>query len=1249
MEDKNIFLKERLIQFKRRCLKGEKIIKRYYNKLIDTLEKRVRNKFLVFVIILLSLLLLSWVVSWALSWMPAWNGNIDSREKILNLSFWKIAAVVIRWILASVFLILYWKASLPFWKDHPVERDRSLFARSGWGMAIYSFGAIIMVVFVLITLANIMGANTVFVPNSDELLRKDYIGRFGIIKRSWDVICQFADPGNIHSSTNFQGNIIALFSALAGILCLSGLAVSALVSMIARRTQQWKKGFVHYDVGFYDYIIIIGCNEQTTTITKNCLSRKDIKYVLIQTRQDVERTRQKLELGLDKVDEERIVFYSGERTSFEDIKTLKVEKAKEVYILGEDMHTENEQDHDAYNMNCLEHIHKCKAISGKISGINEKQDKLKCHVAFEYQSTFMAFKATHIYRTLNDDTIEFLPFNVHELWAKKVLIDNHAVIPVGKHGEKKIINYLPLDAYWAKREGTSHWDVKYFNEDSKKSVHVVIIGMNQMGVALGMQAALLAHFPNFAKTNDPNLRTTITFIDDNAVKEGEFLKSRYDALFSLCPYRSFNSKDVKLVKKQNDRLDFEEVWIDPMKEGRYKHLGDNFMDLQWEFVEGNIASPQIRSYLTALAEDSEHRTTTIAVCFNDPQQSIATALYLPESVLKRSLQILVYQRNSFEMIDKVSTSEKEWKRYERLKPFGIIEGSYYGGAMENQLAEFINLVYDYVSQDNKDELSRVNSDLDTKRFRANRLWRELGIVYKLANINLADSLAMKRRSIMNYDAEIAYMVSDESKLRHLALAEHNRWMTERLTMGYRPLDKEELDTIINKDRIYDKEYYKHKSRAHVDICTIENLKQWDQKTFDRDTDFEIVSRIEDMLQWEQMAYLRDIYTGEYYDGILSGLVKNMCEISDSIWMSKDLITKEQWYHVMGTEQEEIFTKEPITNVTKEEVEKFLLLLNKMTKLQFRLPTKKEWMDAYDNKDKDGLNDMEGRVWQWTKSSDDKYTSSFVFCGRSRKFMDEKWDNKQGYWHPDFRSPDLGFRLVLPYRFHINEINKPQLNYNLKDDDDHVISELVKYMVKVEDEKMTLAPFYIQQTPITQRQWKAVMREPDGDVNNPSENKGDYYPVENVSFIDAQNFVDKLNTKMNTSFKLPTYEQWRCAVKSKLPKADRDRILYNEITKSTRRVVWPPKKDTIHDMFGNVWEWCLNSSDGKKPLPPDETGIVKVLMGGSWRFTKRDCLDSDGSYWIPEYKDSDVGFRLVIGEKEHERLMEIVANKLSSSE
>ena len=93
--------------------------------------------------------------------MPAWNSNIDTIDKLKNVSWINYVIVVLRLFIAALFLILYWKAVIPFWKERPVERDRYLFAHSGWGMAVYSSGAIFLVVFVLMTWANVMTANTI--------------------------------------------------------------------------------------------------------------------------------------------------------------------------------------------------------------------------------------------------------------------------------------------------------------------------------------------------------------------------------------------------------------------------------------------------------------------------------------------------------------------------------------------------------------------------------------------------------------------------------------------------------------------------------------------------------------------------------------------------------------------------------------------------------------------------------------------------------------------------------------------------------------------------------------------------------------------------------------------------------------------------------------------------------------------------------------------------------------------------------
>lgn len=67
--------------------------------------------------------------------------------------------------------------------------------------------------------------------------------------------------------------------------------------------------------------------------------------------------------------------------------------------------------------------------------------------------------------------------------------------------------------------------------ESDRYVHFVIIGMSRMGVALGVEAAHLLHFPNFCR--DKRLKSRITFIDADADKEMNFFRGRYRHYFDL--------------------------------------------------------------------------------------------------------------------------------------------------------------------------------------------------------------------------------------------------------------------------------------------------------------------------------------------------------------------------------------------------------------------------------------------------------------------------------------------------------------------------------------------------------------------------------------------------------------------------------------------------------------------------------------------------------------------------------------------
>ena len=119
------------------------------------------------------------------------------------------------------------------------------------------------------------------------------------------------------------------------------------------------------------------------------------------------------------------------------------------------------------------------------------------------------------------------------------------------------------------------------------------------------------------------------------------------------------------------------------------------------------------------------------------------------------------------------------------------------------------------------------------------LWDELGIVQKYANIDLADSIPTSKvimgKDYHGYPNEISKVINKDSiLLKRMAEAEHNRWLTERLIMSFRPVDKHETreEGVILKDwsfftnsTLTEKEQKKRKARSTK--REIQNRKRWD--------------------------------------------------------------------------------------------------------------------------------------------------------------------------------------------------------------------------------------------------------------------------------------------------------------------------------------------------------------------------------------------------------------------------------------
>ncbi|MDO5482422.1 MAG: SUMF1/EgtB/PvdO family nonheme iron enzyme, partial [Bacteroidaceae bacterium] len=163
--------------------------------------------------------------------------------------------------------------------------------------------------------------------------------------------------------------------------------------------------------------------------------------------------------------------------------------------------------------------------------------------------------------------------------------------------------------------------------------------------------------------------------------------------------------------------------------------------------------------------------------------------------------------------------------------------------------------------------------------------------------------------------------------------------------------------------------------------------------------------------------------------------------------------------------------------------------------------------------------------------------------------------------------------------------------------------------------------------------------------NPSHFRGKKLPVENVSWIDCQEFIAKLNERTGLHFRLPTEAEWEYAArggkKNKRHKYSGGNILkqvgwYNENSESTTHEVGQKSANELglYDMSGNVWEWVqdwkgdYSAEDQENPTGP-ENGTERVCRGGGWnREIDRGRVSYRGDD-LPDFHYCSLGLRLVL--------------------
>ena len=178
------------------------------------------------------------------------------------------------------------------------------------------------------------------------------------------------------------------------------------------------------------------------------------------------------------------------------------------------------------------------------------------------------------------------------------------------------------------------------------------------------------------------------------------------------------------------------------------------------------------------------------------------------------------------------------------------------------------------------------------------------------------------------------------------------------------------------------------------------------------------------------------------------------------------------------------------------------------------------------------------------------------------------------------------------------------------------------------------PYYMGKYEVTQEQWVAVMG------NNPSETKVAKWPVTNVTWLDCQDFIKKLNEKNKGVYRLPTEAEWEfsCRAGTNTAYAFGDRVTKDDFNYNgpSPKPVGSYKANAfgLYDMHGNVWEWC---KDWNGPYPNGKVkdplgaanGTHRILRGGRFGFAEWDSRSANrDNYGVtPNSGFADSGFRL----------------------
>lgn len=582
-----------------------------------------------------------------------------------------------------------------------------------------------------------------------------------------NVLALFFGVDSLNDTSGVKTTVM-LIIALLGTLLFSTFLISVITNVVDNISDSYRVGKIR--VTLSHHTVFLGANHLLVGMLQEISRRTDsTEEILVMTTLEVEELRETIYSYFDGPDNapfrKRLVFQFAERDQKDNLQAACVADARRIFILGED----DEPAHDSRSIAAVEIISElCQASAHDV----------QCTVLLEDPASTKAYVMKG--KAVAVDKKSRLRLNLvdaYDYMAEHVLAAAPDV-------------HTPID-HGLVREGDSVQIVNGIGKDAAQYVHLVISGSGPMAEAFARTAFAMLHFPNFDEKTGER-RTVISFISPDAGKLMNRFRSNYENVFMI--------SHCRFVGKEESR-----TFVPDAEYGDY-------LDVEWEFIEGDLDIPSIRETLLSWVSD-DAQSVSIALCDRDSARNATDAISLPRLVHERKTPVFIYQKDNANLLNVASSSVIYGKN---LIPFGMTDADRKSGSDADPLyerrfkmAQRVNFAYSTAyGPKTEDEAAS---------------WYLISESDKLSSTYCALSIPLKVRSFGIDDTKPVKEQLPAGDCNRLDRVEHRRWMAGVLLLGFYPMPRKDREELVSMEKAALKQKTKDLKARFI---------HWDLESFD---------------------------------------------------------------------------------------------------------------------------------------------------------------------------------------------------------------------------------------------------------------------------------------------------------------------------------------------------------------------------------------------------------------------------------